>query len=271
MVTFGVIFPPDQPPESLLAVARATEAAGIPQLWLWEDCFKESGLAPAAAALAATQRLTVGIGLLPVPLRNAAITAMELATVERMFPGRLRPGLGHGVLDWMGQVGARVASPLTLLREYTDAVRRLLHGERLDVDGRYVHLHDVALDWPPEEAPPVLVGAQRPKTLAVAGELGDGVILTGEETPDVTAGLLDHVREARGHLDGFDVVNFATVQAHSSVDEVVETVRAYAAVGVTTVPVVVVAGPDGPPAGEAFDLAGWVADVGAEVQRRLTS
>ena len=57
MVTLGVIFPPDQPPEALLDVARATETAGIPQLWLWEDCFKESGLAPAAAALARLEGL----------------------------------------------------------------------------------------------------------------------------------------------------------------------------------------------------------------------
>ena len=47
----------------------------------------------------------MGIGLLPVPLRNVALTAMELATLERLFPGRLAPGIGHGVLDWMGQVG----------------------------------------------------------------------------------------------------------------------------------------------------------------------
>lgn len=269
MVTLGVIFPPDQPPEALLDVARATEAAGVAQLWLWEDCFKESGLAPAAAALAATERLTVGVGLLPVPLRNAALTAMEIATVERMFPGRFRPGLGHGVLDWIGQVGARVESPLTLLREYADAVRRLLHGERLTVDGRYVHLDDVALDWPPTSPPPVLIGAQRPRTLALAGAVGDGVILTGEEQPEITARLLEHVREGRADLTGYDVVNYAAVPAAASADEVHATVLGYAEAGVTTVPVVVVDGPGRPPVDVDFDLAGWVTDVAAEVQRRL--
>ena len=83
-----------------------------------EDCFRESGIASAAAALAWTEGLRVGIGLLPVPLCNAALTAMEIATLDRMFPGRAVIGVGHGVRDWMGQVGARVESPLTLLREY---------------------------------------------------------------------------------------------------------------------------------------------------------
>ena len=54
-------------------------------MWLWEDCFAESGIATAAAALAWTERLTVGIGLLPVPLRNVALSAMENATLERLF------------------------------------------------------------------------------------------------------------------------------------------------------------------------------------------
>ena len=107
MVNLGVIFPPDLPPERLREVAVAADQAGLAELWLWEDCFAESAIATAAAVLAWTERLRVGIGLLPVPLRNVALTAMELATLARLFPGRLVPGVGHGVLDWMGQVGVR--------------------------------------------------------------------------------------------------------------------------------------------------------------------
>ena len=129
MVTLAAIFPPSQPPERLGAVAAATESAGLEQLWVWEDCFAESGIATAAAFLAATRRVTIGIGLLPVPLRNVALTAMEIATLSRLFPGRLTAGVGHGVLDWMGQVGARAESPMTLLREYTAALYALLRGE----------------------------------------------------------------------------------------------------------------------------------------------
>ena len=57
-----------------------------------------------------------------MPLRNVALTAMEIATLARLFPGRLTVGVGHGVLDWMSQVGGRVESPMTLLREYTAAL-----------------------------------------------------------------------------------------------------------------------------------------------------
>lgn len=180
----GLAFVPTLAPEQLLPLAQEADAAGLDELWVWEDCFKESGIASAAAALAWTSRIRVGIGLLPVPLRNVAVTAMELAQLERMFPGRLIAGVGHGVQAWMEQVGSRAASPLTLLREYTVALRQLLAGERVTVEGRYVRLDDVALDWPPTTPPPLMVGGSGPKSLALAAELGDGNLLTNVLTDD---------------------------------------------------------------------------------------
>jgi len=172
------------PPERLRSVARAVESAGLDELWVWEDCFAESGITSAALALGATERITVGIGLLPAPLRNAALTAMELATLERAIPGRLIGGIGHGVQSWMERVGARVASPVTLLREYATALRGLLAGEKVSVDGRYVRLDGVELDWPPETPPPLMIGGGGPVTLRLAAELGDGVLLANALTLD---------------------------------------------------------------------------------------
>jgi alkanesulfonate monooxygenase SsuD/methylene tetrahydromethanopterin reductase-like flavin-dependent oxidoreductase (luciferase family) len=100
-----------------------------------------------------------------VPFRNVAITAMEMATLLRMFPGRARIGVGHGVQDWMEQVGARVESPVTLLREYIEALRALLGGGSVTTEGRYVRLRDVKLGWPPAEPGPILAGGIGPRTL----------------------------------------------------------------------------------------------------------
>ncbi|HEU5037286.1 MAG TPA: LLM class flavin-dependent oxidoreductase [Nocardioides sp.] len=181
----GVVFRPQSPPEELGAAVAHVEAAGVAELWLWEDCFLEGGLTTAAAALAWSSRLRVGIGLLPVPLRNPAVTAMEIATLARMFPDRLTVALGHGVQPWMAQVGARVVSPMTLLREHVTAVRALLAGETVTVSGRYVRLDDVALDWPPATPPRLLVGARGPRTVALGGEIADGVLLDSVTDPDV--------------------------------------------------------------------------------------
>jgi alkanesulfonate monooxygenase SsuD/methylene tetrahydromethanopterin reductase-like flavin-dependent oxidoreductase (luciferase family) len=193
MTALGAVFLPQLPPERLRSVALAAEEAGLEELWLWEDCFRESGIATAAAALAWTTRMRVGIGLLPVPLRNVALTAMEAATLARMFPDRLVLGVGHGVQSWMAQVGARVESPLTLLSEYVTALRALLRGERVTVSGRYVRLDSVALDWPPLSPPPVLAGGERPRTLGLAAEVAEGVLLTGGVPPERVTGFATRV------------------------------------------------------------------------------
>ncbi|MFF3344279.1 LLM class flavin-dependent oxidoreductase [Streptomyces sp. NPDC002779] len=209
MTRLGAIFRPQLPPENLRSIARLADETGLEELWLWEDCFREGGVSAVAAALAWTERVRVGIGLLPVPLRNVAVTAMEAATLERMFPGRAVLAVGHGVQDWMGQVGARVESPVTLLREHLLALRALLRGERLTTDGRYVRLDDVALDWPPARPVPVLAGVTGPRSLRLSGEAADGTLLTASNPPDGVRRarqLIDEGRKSAGRTDPHPVV-----------------------------------------------------------------
>ncbi|MGF3057358.1 LLM class flavin-dependent oxidoreductase [Microbacterium sp. YY-01] len=195
MTTVSAVFSPyHYAPEEFRGAVIAAERAELPVLWLWEDCFRESAYASAAAALAWTENLRVGVGISPFPLRNTALTAMEIATIERMFPGRLIPGFGHGVLDWMSQVGARVASPLTLMKESIPAIRALLQGEKCTVEGRYVTLREVALDWPPTSTPPLYAAGEGPKTLQLAGALADGVILAGGYSPQEFGEQIAHVQ-----------------------------------------------------------------------------
>ena len=250
MTVVGAIFSPyPNPPESFRAAVAAAEDAGLGELWIWEDCFRESAFAAASAALAWTERLRVGIGIAPMPLRNVAVTAMEIATIERMFPGRLLPGVGHGVLRWMGQAGARVASPLTLMREYVPALRRLLAGDEVTVGGRYVNLDRVRLDWPPETAPRVYAAAEGPKTLALCGEVADGAVFVSEHTPAEVGAAVAAVRagrEASGRGGMPEIVayvdaTFGTDAGGSdrmpagTIEEVAAGVRRFADVGVDRV------------------------------------
>ena len=232
--TLGIVFRPQSPPEELRTAVELAEQAGVDELWLWEDCFLEGGLTAAAAALAWSERLRVGVGLLPVPLRNPALAAMEIATLARLFPDRFVVTLGHGVLDWMGQVGARAGSPMTLLHEHTSAVRRLLDGETVSVDGSYVQLDAVALDWPPERRPELLVGARGPRTIRLAAEVADGVLLDTVTDPDVVRRARDTVDEARA-ASGRD--GRARVYAYTPID------------------------PTDDPAGLPDRLGGWAAEL----------
>src|SRR3954452_6469064 len=102
----GVIFHPAFAPESLPDYARRAEAGGFDELWLWDDCFLPGALTSAAIALAATEHLKVGIGLVPATVINPVFATMELTTLARAFPKRIFPGFGFGVPAWMTQIGA---------------------------------------------------------------------------------------------------------------------------------------------------------------------
>lgn len=196
-VRVGCVYRPQFAPELLAETARVADDAGLDELWLWEDCFLAGGISAAAIALANSTRLTVGVGVLPFPMRNVAATALEVATLSRAFPGRVRIGLGHGVQDWMAQIGAKVASPMTLMREYVTALRALLDGERVTAHGRYVSLDDVALDWPPEPGLEILCGAGGPRSLQLSGELASGTVISGGTTPTALRDAITHINTGR--------------------------------------------------------------------------
>src|SRR6476619_4405323 len=171
MTKLGVVFTADRQPEELAAFATAAESAGLDELWLWEDCFLMGGIATSATALAATTRITVGLGVMPAVFRNAVAAAMEIATVSRLHPGRFIAGLGHGVPAWMDQIGALPPKPVRALEETTVAIRRLLAGERFSAKGDYVDLRDVYLERPPSPRPPLLLGVRRPLGLRASGRV----------------------------------------------------------------------------------------------------
>jgi alkanesulfonate monooxygenase SsuD/methylene tetrahydromethanopterin reductase-like flavin-dependent oxidoreductase (luciferase family) len=181
--SIGVIFHPSFPPSSLAEYARRAEVAGFDELWLWDDCFLPGAFSASAIALAATSRLKVGIGLLPVPAHNPLFAAMEITTLAGAYPGRFLPGFGHGVRSWMEQIGSAPPSQLKALEETLAAVRGLLAGELVSQRGTWVNLEQVRMEMIPSSAPPIYVGGIRAKTLHLSGRLADGTILTSQSSP----------------------------------------------------------------------------------------
>ncbi len=238
MTILGVVALPGVPPEHLSALAAVAEEAELAELWLWEDCFYAGSVAAAATMLAATSRVRVGIGVQPVPLRAVPLAAMELAALDRIAPGRLLAGLGHGVQEWMGQVGVRVESPLALLREYTVALRSLLQGEEVTTRGRYVQLDRVRLEWPPALPMPLHIGTEGPRSLRLSGELADGTILPGGTTPErvrAVRDLIDEGRRAAGRTDGHRLTVYAGPFPDADARAVADAVRAVADAGADAV------------------------------------
>ncbi len=208
----GVMFRCQYPPELLRAFAGLAERAGFDELWIVEDCFWSGGIAMTTAALSTTQHIVVGLGIMPAVVRNPAFVAMELATLARLFPGRLLPGFGHGVAAWMQQVGALPPSQLTALEETTLAVQALLRGERYQVGGQHVHLDQVQLDLPPDRIPPMALGVRGPKSLVLSGRVAQGTILSEGAAPAYVAWAREQIARgaaAAGRTDPHRVTVYA--------------------------------------------------------------
>ena len=201
----GMCFDRTFPAGLVTEMAGRLDAGGADQLWVIEDCFYTAGVSLAAAALTVTERLQVGLGILPAVARTAAVTAMEIATLCALAPGRVLPGIGHGVQPWMAQMGALTPSPLTTLEEVIVAVTSLLAGETVSMRGREVQLDAVRLDQPPGSPPPVLAGVRGPKSLAMSGRVAGGVVLAEPASPTYIRWAL----EQAGHPQPFHVAVFA--------------------------------------------------------------
>jgi hypothetical protein len=193
----GVMAPPNLAVRTFLDYAMQAERHGFDEVWFAEDCFLKGGISQAAVALASTSRIVVGVGILPSGARNVAFAALEIAFLTNLYPGRLMVGIGHGMADWMRQVGAHPSSPLTLLQEYLQALRALLAGETVTFSGRHIQLSKVRLDEPPAIPPQVLAGVRGPKSLALSGEYADGTILAEPVTPEYLASPGDRSAQAK--------------------------------------------------------------------------
>ncbi len=174
----GLVLGSAMPPEQLVPAAVEADQLGLDELWFSEDCFFTGGISAASAALAATSRIGVGLGIVSAMLRHPALLAMEVATMARAFPGRVSAGIGLGVPAWLRQVGRSPRSSLGAMTECVTAVRRLLAGETLTVTGAEFSFDGVALAHPPVGSVQLYLGVSGPRMLALSGEIGDGTILS---------------------------------------------------------------------------------------------
>lgn len=197
------------PPSRLTEAVAEVERLGYAEVWLAEDYFELGGIAAVSAALAATESIPVGLGILSARVRHPAVTAMELATVSALHPGRFIAGLGHGVPSWVGQMGLQPKSLIGSLREAAAGVRRLLGGQELTEVGEYHSFDEVRLLHPPTEPVPFYFGVHGPRSLRLSGELADGTLLGWFSSPDYVRWArerIDEGREAAGRRDRHHLV-----------------------------------------------------------------
>ncbi len=174
---FSIRLNNDLPTSAYIPLAQAAEAAGFDQFWVSNDLFLRSDIPILTAVALATERIHLGTGILNPYTIHPAEMAMLAATLDEISGNRFLLGIAAGAGDFLEWVGLEQASPLTAMRETIGAVRGLLAGERVTVDGRFLHWNEEAyLRFPAPRITPIYLGAMGPKMLALAGEQADGVL-----------------------------------------------------------------------------------------------
>ena len=169
--------------EDQQTLAREAASLGYASLWTPEgaglDSFQLCALRWRASAEVVEGGLGTGIGVCPIAYRTPMAFAMSAGTVSAQSGGRFALGIGSGGIyraDARRQLGLPRRSTLGVMREYVSAVRGLLAGESVTLQGEAVRYEGAQLGFRPPPTP-VLVGALGPEMIRLGGEAGDGAVL----------------------------------------------------------------------------------------------
>ena len=161
------------------AFARRAEAAGFDSVWTGDHVAHiVDGLAALALMAGATESITIGLNVLVVPYRPAAVIAKSLATIVLAAPGRVIAGFGVGgeFPEEFVATGAQVGQRGRVTDEALDVIRALWRGQPVTHHGRFSTLDDFTLEPAPPQAPTVWIGGRSDAALRRAVRHGDGYV-----------------------------------------------------------------------------------------------
>lgn len=165
-----------------IELAVVADELGYDCVWVAE-AYGSDSVTMLAAIAARTTRIGLGSGVMQIPARTPALTAMTAATLDALSGGRFRLGLGvSGPQVSEGWHGVGFADPVGRTREYINIVRLALSRRRVVADGKHftLPLPDgpgkplVLSIHPVRREIPVYLAAIGPKNLELTGQVADG-------------------------------------------------------------------------------------------------
>lgn len=170
---FGVELHEYYDASTIVAEIELAEKLGYGAVWLgdsqmiWREMYVLLG-----AAARATSRVLLGTGVTNPITRLPVVTASAITTLQELSRGRAILGVGTGDSS-VRILGMRPAT-LAVLEQFVNQLRDLCSGRPVVAPDRDVRLSFGA----PQKCPPIIVAAGGPKTLQLAGRIGDGVIFS---------------------------------------------------------------------------------------------
>ncbi len=187
------------PIREAMGYVQAAERNGFDAVWQADSRLVRECCVPMAAFAAVTDRIKIGSGVVDCWTRNPARLAATFSTLDDLAPGRIILGIGAWWDPLAAKVGIERAKPLTVMREVVTAVRALLANETVTMDGTFVHLDGVELDYVYQERRPkdvpIYIGATGMQMMELAGEIADGVVLNYLVSPSYNRTALERLEK----------------------------------------------------------------------------
>ena len=199
---------------------------GLDSVWI-SEAWGQDAVSVLGMLTARTERVALGSGLMQIPARQPAATAMAAATLDVLSDGRFRLGLGvSGPQVSEGWYGVSFTRPLRRTREYVEIVRAVLAREEplqfagqewtlpLAEGGTGLGKPLKLLAKPVQERIPIYLGAIGPRSVEQVGEIADGWLpfLLNPAEPEL---LLDPLRagalKAGRSLDEIDIAPVCSI------------------------------------------------------------
>lgn len=183
----------------MMRYAQVAEEHGFESVWIAESRLSRDAIVPMTAIAAVTRRIKVGAGVINTWTRNAALIAQTFATLDELADDRILLGLGAWWDPLAWKVGIERKEPLTCMREYVEAIRRLFRMEEVTYEGEFVKLRGVRLDVLHGKGPvprniPIYIGATGFKMMELSGEIADGVLLNYLVSPLYNDRAIEHIK-----------------------------------------------------------------------------
>lgn len=236
MAEFGIEFVPRDLYWKTTYYAIQAEKAGFTYLWI-TDHFNNRNVYVALSIISAyTDKIKFGPGVTNPYFFHPVVTAQAVASLNEIASGRVICGLGAGDKTTLKMVNIKQNKPLSTIREAVQIIREITSGKNLEFEGEIFNIPGAKLNFRMANPIPIFIGAQGPKMLMLAGEIGDGVLINAASPKDVENAMVFISQGAektgkKGDLDIGAYTSFSVAQNVEKAMKAVTPVVAYIVAG----------------------------------------
>jgi probable F420-dependent oxidoreductase len=190
-LTFGVTVLPDPPYQRMIELFQLAERLGFDNAWTYDShVLWQESMPTLALAAQATERIKLGHMVTNPGTREPTVLASAYATLQDISDGRMVMAIGRG--DSARRYIGQKPVPVGRFEQALKMIKPFMNGETVHWNEK-----DLELAWVREDLPPIemYVAGYGPRALAVAGHVGDGVVIQLAD-PDIIEWIMSTARKA---------------------------------------------------------------------------